>query len=61
MDDTHTNITVPAVDANAYTNRKGNTSQNVMIFAEIEHEIFAISANASGRVHGARVMRTSPA
>ena len=59
VDGTHVNVTVPVADQNTYTNRKGNTSLNVMIVAGPEREIFAISANASGRVHDARVMRAS--
>ena len=59
VDGTHINITVPVAQQNAYTNRKGSTSLNVMVVAGPEREILAISAHASGRVHDARVLRTS--
>ena len=59
VDGTHINITVPVAEANNYTNRKGATSLNVMVVAGPEREIFAVAAHASGRVHDARVLRTS--
>ncbi|XP_043190027.1 putative nuclease HARBI1 [Amphibalanus amphitrite] len=59
IDGTHVRLTVPREQREAYINRKGFPSLNVMAVAAPDRSIVALSVHCGGRVHDARVLATS--
>ena len=59
MDGTHFDANIPLSGQNRYRNRKGNMSQNVLVFVSFDMKFTYVLAGWEGSAHDGRVLRSA--